>query len=796
LFDYPGGFRIPANTIVPPQGFCVIRGYNAPAVPANLLVQNGGKTVEIVLNASLASNVCVGNGYRLWFPNSGGWFAFYDRNGVPQDAISWGNLTNSCTTCSPCNPGASGPCTYTGALASYANIPANRKNYITSNDFPLYNYSYRRLPDGGTWSSQATNIVTMGNCNSTCAPPPVITCNGTATASPIGGTTPYSYVWNDTQGQTTQTATGLCAGTYCVTVTSANNQTATACVTVNDFTIPANATTSTPQVCLGQTILFEASPQGTGYSYSWSGPNSFSSNTATNQRPNATSNMSGTYTVTVTNSNGCTGSASIQITVSPDLTITAQADPATICIGGQSTLTASGANTYTWSHTLGTGQSVTASPNSTTTYTVTGTDASGCTGSTNVTVTVATSLNVTAIANPPEICIGGQTILQASGATTYDWSDGLGSGTSVPASPQTTTTYSVTGSDNFGCTGSATVTVNVIDGIPISVTADPSSICLGDESILTASGGDAYIWSEGGAGTSITVSPTATTIYSVTGTDAAGCSGEASVTVIVNTIPVVQFSASPTSGCRPLTVVFDNQSTPGNYLWSFGDGNTSTSYNPTYTYQQSGNYSVSLQVSSGSCFNILTLPNIIQVHPNPVADFSMTPTVVDAENGTIFFSDLSLGASTWLWNFGEQADAISTLQNPSYTFTVDGTHQVCLNVENNYGCTDSICKFIVVQPFISFYIPSAFSPNGDGINDIFALYGINVNPNNFSMRVFDRWGALIFSANSLNNAQWDGTHQFGSKIGEKVPQGTYVYLIEVTIGFDKKSFQGIITVVY
>lgn len=88
---YPGGYVIPAGTVVPPAGFALIRGVNAPAVPANLLVENGGNVLELVVSGA---GVCVGGGSRLWFPNAGGWFAFYDNNGVPQDAVSWANQSN------------------------------------------------------------------------------------------------------------------------------------------------------------------------------------------------------------------------------------------------------------------------------------------------------------------------------------------------------------------------------------------------------------------------------------------------------------------------------------------------------------------------------------------------------------------------------------------------------------------------------------------------------------------------------------------------------------------------------
>jgi len=124
-----GGFVIPAGTVVPAAGFCMIRGANAAPVPTNLLVANGGNVVEVVVPFDITDpGVCAG-GTRLWFPNSGGWFAFYDQNGVPQDAVSWAAASN--TTGIPCIAQLSG-CTAVASLPSYSTIPADRKNFITT----------------------------------------------------------------------------------------------------------------------------------------------------------------------------------------------------------------------------------------------------------------------------------------------------------------------------------------------------------------------------------------------------------------------------------------------------------------------------------------------------------------------------------------------------------------------------------------------------------------------------------------------------------------------------------------
>ncbi|MHC1708503.1 MAG: gliding motility-associated C-terminal domain-containing protein [Bacteroidales bacterium] len=259
---YGGGYELPAGTIVPPRGFVIVRGVNANPVPANLLVQNGGNTVECVITAG--NSVCVGGGYRLWFPNAGGWYAFFDRDGVPQDAISWNDPANQALSGNPCNP--VGNCPFTGTLDSYNDIPAARKNYIHNNQ-PSMGQTIRRIPDGGNWVVNSTAAPTYGNCNAACAPAPVVTCVGTATVSVTGGTPPYYYQWDDGLQQVTQTAVGLCGGTYCVTVTDNAGATAVGCIFVDNFTPDVFISSTDQHVCIDKPAfpLSGGNPAGGSY---------------------------------------------------------------------------------------------------------------------------------------------------------------------------------------------------------------------------------------------------------------------------------------------------------------------------------------------------------------------------------------------------------------------------------------------------------------------------------------------------------------------------------------------------
>ena len=217
--DIGAAFVLPEGTVIPPNGFCVLRGERAAVVDSARLVQNGGNTVVIDL-VEYFDRFCLDNtGYRFWLPNVGGWFGFYDRNGIAQDVIYWGNPAEDiCADCTPCNPLIPG--SYTGKLASLNDIPAERKTRIV--DFDLESHqgnTPKRIPDGGAWQINTITPPTQGFCNGSCVFRTDNRCGGTATVT-VHKSGNYSYLWNDANGQTTPTATGLCEGTYCCTVTN------------------------------------------------------------------------------------------------------------------------------------------------------------------------------------------------------------------------------------------------------------------------------------------------------------------------------------------------------------------------------------------------------------------------------------------------------------------------------------------------------------------------------------------------------------------------------------------------
>ncbi|MDR0874011.1 MAG: T9SS type B sorting domain-containing protein [Prevotellaceae bacterium] len=248
-------FVLPEGTVIPPNGFCVLRGERAAVVDSARLIQNGGNTVVINLVEHF-DRFCLNNaGNRFWLPNVGGWFGFYDRKGIAQDAVYWGDpLTDICTDCTPCNPLIAG--TYAGTLASLDSIAADRKTRIT--DFTLSDSGNtpKRIPDGAAWRVNEVTPPTQGTCNDACAHRINSKCNGTATVT-VEKSGSYSYLWNDPNGQTTPTATGLCEGTYCCTVTdNTTHLSEVICVTVTATVNPIYKDTIRKTITEGDSILF------------------------------------------------------------------------------------------------------------------------------------------------------------------------------------------------------------------------------------------------------------------------------------------------------------------------------------------------------------------------------------------------------------------------------------------------------------------------------------------------------------------------------------------------------------
>ncbi len=228
--------------------------------------------------------------------------------------------------------------------------------------------------------------------------------------------------------------------------------------------------------------------------------------------------------------------------------------------------------------------------------------------------------------------------------------------------------------------------------------------------------------------------------------------------------------------CAPAEIAFNNLSTPiddtYDVVWDFGDGGTSAEISPTYVYQESGVYDVSLSITSPiGCRTDTVFRELIQIQPGPVANFTFSPEKPDPFNPVVNFTDQSIDAWRWNWNFDGLHTSIE--QNPAFTLPDTGLHRVILRVTNIFGCQDTSSRLIDVAPFISFHMPNAFTPNNDTVNDVFKGEGFLRGVQTFSMRIWSRWGELIFESNDPAFG-WDG------RIGnQQAPQGVYLYEVSL-----------------
>ena len=349
-------------------------------------------------------------------------------------------------------------------------------------------------------------------------------------------------------------------------------------------------------VCDGLDIVLLSS---NGVSWQWSPTATLDDPTLAS--PTASPLVTTTYTVTATSIDGCISTKDVLVEVRDNPVAEAGPD-LEMCFGRSVNLQASGGLTYAWTPGGDLSDSTianpVASPPFTTEYFVTVYNASGCEHTDSMTVSVNQLPPVDA-GNDATICEGESQELFASGASTFIWTPTASLDNSTIANPVATpggtTTYTVVGTDASGCENTDSVTVTVVPR-PVTEIDGLNQICIGGSIVLTASGGDTYLWSTGETTPSISVIPTQTTTYTAT-TFVGQCEGiPASITVdVFFDYPEASFTADPGPGFSPQIVTFTNTSTgAASYIWDFGFGQGSDEVNPSHGYPAAGQYTVTL----------------------------------------------------------------------------------------------------------------------------------------------------------------------------------------------------------
>ncbi|MCB9186916.1 MAG: gliding motility-associated C-terminal domain-containing protein [Flavobacteriales bacterium] len=482
----------------------------------------------------------------------------------------------------------------------------------------------------------------------------------------------------------------------------------TAEVTVTINPLPEADAGEDQQICYGDTTQLEGAG---GVTYAWVPPIGIAD--PTDPTTDAYPNLTTTYTLIVEDNIGCTDTDEMTLTVNPLPAANAGPDHE-VCIGESVILEGSGGTIYQWTPQTylddATAQLPVSTAEQTTTYTVTVTDNNNCTDSDSTTVTV-NPLPIVEAGPDSMICANGSLVLQGNGAASYAWTPLIGlsdpQSATPTASPLSPTTYYVTGTDINGCIGSDSVSITIFG---VAANSGSYIICLNDSVQASVSGGAGYVWSPA-IGVSDTVSsepylsPTVSTDYIISVISQFGCVAQTEVNVQVLSLPIAAFSGSFDATCDGVYALFDNQSNNAqSYSWSFGNGETSSDFEPSQVY----------------------------------------------ENG---------------------AGPIVTL----YAYNNDSL------------CVDSITIDYSTQWFsndsIEIEYTNVFTPNNDGLNDCFKPDFDARFSECYELKVFNRWGELIFESVAGQEHCWDGR----TKGGNMVPEGTYYY-ISVIRGIDHAGY--------
>jgi gliding motility-associated-like protein len=266
-------------------------------------------------------------------------------------------------------------------------------------------------------------------------------------------------------------------------------------------------------------------------------------------------------------------------------------------------------------------------------------------------------------------------------------------------------------------------------------------------------------------------------IYQVFVTDGNGCTHMEELTVDSTTSLLAAFLAIDTVGCAPFGVTFSNLSYGINvsYLWDFGNGQTSTEFEPTAYFSAGGPYDITLTITDASgCSQTITNDNYILSYSGPSASFYPETGTIDYYSGAIQFYNTSLNAVGYVWDFGD-GSPVSYAEDPAHVYEamLAGSYLINLQAIDSNGCVDDTTMIIGSVEPLQMFVPNSFSMDGNGLNDEFKpVLTLPDLITKYLFQIYNRWGQLIFETNSQYDA-WDGTYR-----GEKVQFGTYIWKIQ------------------
>ncbi len=709
-----------------------------------------------------------------------------------------------------------------------------------------------------TATATSTNVMCFG------------AATGTTTVAASGGTAGYTYLWNTNPTQTSSTLVNRVAGVYTITVTDNNGCTATASTTISQPASPVTVSiTLSAPLCFGQ-----PSATATAVATGGTGSHNFVWNSTPPQNTATATNLpAGNYTVTATDANNCSSSASVSIAPAPTALTTTISHNDVLCFGastGSVTVVASGSYgsyTYLWNSTPQQ-TSASASQLPAATYTVTVTDLQGCTATASDVVTQpATPISVSATA-VDVLCFGDATGsatavgVGGTGTINYVWSTTPAQNTAT-AVALVAGSYTVTATDVNTCSQTAQVTINQPAAPLLASQVTTNVLCHGNSTgaiQVIASGGTAaynYQWSVTPTVNAANAIGLVAGMYSVTVTDANGCSvGIQNMVVAEPTALNIatlatnvscpnhgdgRVMATVTGGVNPYTYSWNNGHTlPDNnnlnggvYSLQLTDANGCTASASDVVIELPGvsltgnatnvlcfplkngavdvtatssfmplqfewsNYAASEDISAldtGSYTVTVTdahnckAEQSFQISNDEVFSMNASPDTVTIDLGqtvqlNVAATSSSLGSVQWLPSNGLNCnDCFNPVSSAidDITYTVNG-------VDIN-GCTATDEIVVKVIPKYVLFVPNAFTPNGDGNNDFFEVFGNKEAWKQFHVALFNRWGEKVYESENMN-FKWDGSFKSG------IVPGVYIYTVKVVYldNYTDKMYKGSVT---
>jgi gliding motility-associated-like protein len=533
--------------------------------------------------------------------------------------------------------------------------------------------------------------------------------NGEADVQASGGTAPYSFNWNTIPPNSSHLATNLAASTYICSINDANGCSIEVSAAITEPSPISLSLAAVSPSCFGLSNgAISATVDGGIAPYFYDWSSGLTSSNLYNL-------SSGWYVLNLTDANNCALSDSIFLVQPPQLTGTI-------------------------------------SPNT-----------------------------VICPITPTELTV---TVSGGTGNYQFLWNPSTQTNQTIMVSPANNQMYSCAISDNNGCSInlSTSVFVTTISSADLQANISATSICITDSVLLWADylGNDptvALSWlncPNCDATSPMYETPFQNTNYILAGTNSCGSVIYDTVSVILNPLPIVELIPVMGEICPGEFVTFTAtgvNSSSWDYLWDFGDGQTSNSMQPNHQYNTSGTFLISVTVTDlNGCVTNMVEESQVIVNPRASAEFSSSSLSESTLDPTFYFYNSSSDASEFTWYFGDGFS--SALENPNHTYENFGAFIVQLIATNSYNCPDSTTIQIEIEPSYNVYVPNSFSPEGDKHNPTFYAQGYGILDKDFSLLIFDRWGEIVFESHDITDV-WDGR----TKKGEQAQDGTYTWVI-------------------